>query len=157
MLLQGTSGEFSSPAYVCVGGTFDIFHDGHRKLLEKAREAAGDGKLLVGITSDEFARVGRARKIRSFSERAETVASFLDDLGCRSEIVRLDDFHGPAATDPNFTGIAVSRDTEKNARRVNRMRKERALPPLNIIVIDMVCDENDIPLSSTRIAKRDHD
>ena len=37
---------------VAVGGTFDKFHDGHKKLLSTAFEI-GD-KVEIGVTSDAF-------------------------------------------------------------------------------------------------------
>jgi len=37
---------------VAVGGTFDQFHQGHCKLLEKAFQIGE--KVLIGVTSDQF-------------------------------------------------------------------------------------------------------
>ena len=39
---------------VAVGGTFQYFHDGHTKLIEKAFELAEDGKVHIGLTSDSM-------------------------------------------------------------------------------------------------------
>lgn len=33
-------------------GTFDLFHEGHRCLLDRAREL---GSLVVGVNTDRFA------------------------------------------------------------------------------------------------------
>ena len=36
-------------------GTFDLFHIGHLRLLERAKALAGeDGKLIVAVSTDEF-------------------------------------------------------------------------------------------------------
>ena len=36
-------------------GTFDLFHIGHLRILQRARELAGpDGKLIVAVSSDRF-------------------------------------------------------------------------------------------------------
>ncbi|MDR1815081.1 MAG: aminotransferase class V-fold PLP-dependent enzyme [Clostridiales Family XIII bacterium] len=60
-------------------GTFDLFHEGHRRLLERAK-ALGD-HLIVGVTSDRFDRErGKAGVRQSLLERVENVrASGLAD------------------------------------------------------------------------------
>ena len=36
-------------------GTFDLFHIGHLRLLERAKDLAGEGgKLIVAVSSDKF-------------------------------------------------------------------------------------------------------
>ena len=136
----------------CVGGTFDILHDGHRELLRKAAEASNGEILLVGITSDELASSERERNVRPFSERTDTVGSYLKSLGCRFEIAKLHDFSGPAGCDPGLETIVVSSDTRKNAVRINGMRTENGLAPLEIICIDLVRGNDGVVLSSTLIA-----
>lgn len=53
-------------------GTFDLFHDGHRRLLERAR-ALGD-RLIVGVTTDTYDRSrGKLNVVQSVLERIENV------------------------------------------------------------------------------------
>lgn len=139
---------------VCVGGTFDIFHEGHRRLLRKVVEVARGNGVLIGITSDEFASEFRERKIHSFEQRSEAVSEFLEELGCDFVIVKLHNFHGPAATDPSITGIVVSPDTLENAERINRMRRKNSLAPLKVIEIEMVYGEDGEPVSSSGLAEK---
>lgn len=53
-------------------GTFDLFHDGHRRLLERAREL-GD-RLIVGVTTDTYDRSrGKLNVAQTVLERIENV------------------------------------------------------------------------------------
>lgn len=62
-------------------GTFDLFHVGHLRLLERAR-ALGD-RLIVAVSTDEFnARKGKASVI-SFASRAEVVSA----LSCVDNVI----------------------------------------------------------------------
>ncbi len=48
----------------------DIVHKGHLKMMENAKAIAGkDGKLIVGILTDEAVMEKKARPILSFDER----------------------------------------------------------------------------------------
>lgn len=56
-------------------GTFDFFHDGHRRILERARELAGhSGRLFVGVTSENYDRErGKLNVCQSLINRMEAV------------------------------------------------------------------------------------
>jgi glycerol-3-phosphate cytidylyltransferase len=54
-------------------GTFDLFHIGHLKLLQRARDM-GD-RLIVGVSTDKFNSIKGKRTIIPFDHRAEIVAS----------------------------------------------------------------------------------
>ncbi len=135
----------------CVGGTFDILHEGHERLLCKACEEAEGRTLMVGLTSDRFAASTRNREIRPFKKREEAISSFLEKKRCRFMIIELNDPYGPAAYDPEITSIIVSADTYGNVARINELRKERGLDPLDIVTVDMVCGEDGVVVSATRI------
>lgn len=58
------------------GGTFDLFHFGHSRLLERCKKAAGDnGCLVVSVNTDEFCSQYKELPVCSLSERMEAVAS----------------------------------------------------------------------------------
>lgn len=61
-------------------GTFDLFHVGHVRLLERLSKL-GD-KLIVGISSDEFNKLKGKKSFFSYDERAEIVKSckFVDGV-----------------------------------------------------------------------------
>lgn len=54
-------------------GTFDLLHPGHLFFLKKAKEAAPENKLLVGIISDKITKKvkGDSRPIFTENQRAE--------------------------------------------------------------------------------------
>lgn len=52
-------------------GTFDLFHVGHLRLLQRLK-ALGD-RLIVGVSTDEFNRGKGKQTIIGFSERMEIV------------------------------------------------------------------------------------
>ncbi|MBQ9448202.1 MAG: Gfo/Idh/MocA family oxidoreductase [Victivallales bacterium] len=69
-------------ANVITYGTFDFFHEGHRRILERAREFCGEkGKLFVGVTSENYDRErGKLNVVQSLVERMRQVrASGLAD------------------------------------------------------------------------------
>ncbi|HIE18165.1 TPA: phosphopantetheine adenylyltransferase [Candidatus Bathyarchaeota archaeon] len=137
---------------VGIGGTFDEFHKGHRSLLEKAFEI-GD-LVWIGLSTDEFARkLRKEHEIASYENRMEDLKCFLKEKGLlsRAKITPLDDPYGPAVISREIEAIVVSRETEPGARRINLLRRENGLPPLEVIVIDMVPAENHVPISTTRI------
>lgn len=54
-------------------GTFDLFHIGHLRLLERAA-ALGD-RLVVGISTDEFDRLKGKACVQPYEERAAIVGA----------------------------------------------------------------------------------
>jgi len=54
-------------------GTFDLFHVGHIRLLKRLKDMGG--KLIVGISSDEFNSIKGKQSFYSYEERAEIVLS----------------------------------------------------------------------------------
>lgn len=61
-------------------GTFDIFHVGHLRLLQRAR-ALGD-RLVVGVSTDEFNATKGKKSVFSYEERAQILASvrYVDEV-----------------------------------------------------------------------------
>ena len=60
---------------VAVGGTFDKFHDGHKKLLSTAFELGN--RIEIGVTSDAFG--GLKGEIDSCEERMNNLKLFFKD------------------------------------------------------------------------------
>ncbi|WP_366928004.1 adenylyltransferase/cytidyltransferase family protein [Sulfurovum sp.] len=62
-------------------GTFDMFHIGHLKLLQRAKEY-GD-KLIVAVSTDEFNEQKGKKTLISFAQRSEIVAN----IKCVDEVI----------------------------------------------------------------------
>jgi len=137
---------------VAVGGTFDLFHRGHRVLLMKAFKVGN--RVLIGLCSDNFVKkMRKPHRIASYAKRLEDLEKLLRKTGVleRAEITPLDDAYGITLSDKRIDAIVVSEETEPRARQINEKRKSMGLSPLPIITVNMVLSEDHYPISSTRI------
>ena len=144
---------------VVLGGTFDPVHDGHRALFERAFEL---GDVTVGLTSDDLAPKTRSvdRNVRPFDARRRDLESELEGFAAEYdrdfEVRELTEPTG-IATEPGFDVLIVSPETEDGGRKVNEIREERGLDPLEIEVVDHVIAEDGDIISSTRIVQGEID
>jgi pantetheine-phosphate adenylyltransferase len=137
---------------VAMGGTFDLFHRGHRTLILKAFEIGNH--VIIGLCSDDFLKkLRKPHGIASYAQRLEELKGFLkkNDFLEMAEIVPLDDAYGVTLSDKRIDAIIVSDETEPRAHEINEKRKSLGMPPLPIVAVKMVLSEDHYPISSTRI------
>ncbi|MDD3985668.1 MAG: phosphopantetheine adenylyltransferase [Methanobacterium sp.] len=138
---------------VAVGGTFDKFHYGHRRLIDIAFEI-GD-HVVIGVTSNIFG--GVKGKIEHCNIRMSNLRSLLEKKHQNYDIQELNDPYGTTILDESIDAIVVSEETEPTAFKINKIRKEIGMKPLDIVTIGMVLAADGIPISSTRIRKGEID
>src|SRR5260370_32846149 len=136
---------------VATGGTFDQFHAGHRRLLEKSFEL-GD-EVVIGLTSDEFARKEGKVPKQPYQRRKAQLEAYIRQSfpGRRHTIAKLDDFFGPGIASKEVEALVASPETGKRVELANKLRAERGFPPLELVVVDWVVADDGRPISSSRI------
>ena len=142
---------------VATGGTFDHLHRGHVALLRRSFEA-GDA-VVIGVTSDAFARREGKKPDQSYVQRVKALETFIQKAfpGRKYFIAKLDDYFGPGIASPDVQAIVVSKETAKRVGIANALRKEKGYPPLETVEVDFVLAQDSKPISSTRIRKGEID
>jgi cytidyltransferase-like protein len=139
---------------VAMGGTFDVLHRGHRKLLRQA--FAVGRKVMIGVTTDEFARkLHKPHKFDPYPKRKKDLERLLArwDVLSRAEIVPLYDRFGPTVNDSRIDALVVSKRTIKTAYEINALRKKKGMKPIAVDPIDLILAQDKRPISSTRIRR----
>jgi cytidyltransferase-like protein len=142
---------------VATGGTFDHIHRGHFALLTQSFEV-GD-VVVIGVTSDEFARREGKTPDQTYDERVKALEGFIHSRfpGRRYRIAKLDDYYGPGIASPEVEAIVVSRETASRVPLANSLRESKGFSPLEVVVVDYVLADDSKPISSTRIRKGEID
>ena len=139
---------------VAVGGTFDILHIGHDKLLAKAFEL---GELVfVGVTGDRLvSKLNKDHPVRKFALRRRDLRRLLKARGWlrRARITELKDPFVPATRRKRLDAHVVSEETRSNGLRVNALRQNQGLKSLRLYVVRMVRTKDGQLLSDTRIRR----
>ena len=142
---------------VCIGGTFNPLHKGHKMLIRTACDTAGKkGSVFIGITVGEM--IKNKAHVNTYDVRKKTVELFLADLECsdRCTIMPIKTRYGPAVSG-DFDAIVVSTETVLTAIEINEKRKLLRKRPLKIIEIPLVLADDTLPISSTRIRNKEID
>ena len=108
---------------VAMGGTFDVLHRGHRRLLKRA--FAVGRKVMIGVTSDAFARkLHKPHKVDPYEVRKRYVERLLSRWGLlsRAQIVQLTDRYGPTVDNSSIEALVVSKRTINTGYEINSKR-----------------------------------
>jgi pantetheine-phosphate adenylyltransferase len=142
---------------VCIGGTFNILHSGHKQLIKKAFETAGiKGSVFIGLTSKNFTK--NKKNVKPLEQRKKALEQYLSEEGFlnRTIIKPITDKYGPSI-DEEFDAIVVSPETIKTAEEINYKRRKKEKKVLKIIQISFVLAKDGMPISSSRINNKEID
>lgn len=134
---------------VALGGSFEALHIGHQHLINEA-VAIGDN-IIVGVTSDNLVSGKKLYKISKYLNRKMYVVKALSSRNAVHSIVKLKNIYGPTIRDRDIKVLIVTSETYNNAKKINRMRRERGLPPLILYVAGYIRGEYNFPICSTFI------
>ena len=137
---------------VALGGTFGKVHYGHLLLLLIGVKCGR--RVVIGVTTDEFAMtLGKKYDVPPFEERVQRLKGVLAERKWinKCSIIPLSDPYGMAIQEPGLDALITSPFTHFRGVEINRIRGERGLKPLRIIVCPLVVAWDGKPISSTRI------
>ena len=142
---------------VALGGTFDIIHRGHLELLKGAFSISS--KVIIGLTSDEFARKKGKDPEHNYSQRSRTLEDVIKENFPNSQygISKLENDFGPAVLEKEVQALVVSDETAHKGAELNRLRAQRNSPPVEVIVIPLTLAKDGTRISTTRIKKSEID
>lgn len=138
-----------------VAGTFSYLHRGHIDLLNRAIKT---GKyIIVGITSEEYAKMTKHYEPPSYDLRVQGVEDYLTKRGAKFAIKKLENNQGDSTTKENYSTIVVSEETKMSALTINKKRVLNGLKPLKVAVVRSRVADDGFILSSTRISNDEID
>jgi pantetheine-phosphate adenylyltransferase len=142
---------------VATGGTFDILHKGHYMLLQKSFEVGR--QIIIGVSSDSYATRKQKKIINNYDIRQENLNKFINKNFKKSNysIYELDDFYGPTVLTRDVQAIITTESSLENCLKINRLRKSKGIPQLEIILVPLEEDKEGKVISSTRIRKGEID
>ncbi len=142
---------------VATGGTFDVIHKGHLALLEKSFSVSD--YVIIGLTSDKLAAKKGKKISNDYTHRFESLKTTIEEnfQNSKYQISKLDNDFGPAVLEGKVQALVVSEETSSQGDILNKLRSEKNLPKVDVIVVPMVLAKDGERISSTRIRNSEID
>jgi len=142
---------------IATGGTFDIIHKGHLELLKKAFEISSN--VIIGLTSDEFVEKKGKKIVNDYSSRLATLISVIEQKFPNSSfrISKLENDFGPAVLEEGVQALIVSEEKSLQGKVLNKLRAEKNLSKVEIVVVPMALAKDGKRISTTRIRNSEID
>eukprot|EP01065_Artemidia_motanka_P051116 TRINITY_DN8910_c0_g1_i1.p1 TRINITY_DN8910_c0_g1~~TRINITY_DN8910_c0_g1_i1.p1 ORF type:complete len:743 (+),score=222.02 TRINITY_DN8910_c0_g1_i1:102-2330(+) len=139
---KGAGDPITQYSAVCMGGTFDRLHLGHKLLLAAAAATVKPGgRLFCGCTGEKLLRDKRLGELlEGVGYRSAVVAEFLRSVrpDVKYEVGELEDGYGPSIHDPAFEAIVVSEETVSGGMKCNEKRAEKSMSEMAVVTVGLV-------------------
>lgn len=138
--------------HVALGGTFDHFHIGHKKIISKTLELSHT--ITIGLSTEKlYKKKPFSTSIESYQKRQKAILNYITVLKFIGKVhfIKLTDIYGTAISDKSLEAIVVTEETNANAQKINAKRKEDHRGPLKIITIPLVKGDDNQIIRSERI------
>ena len=144
-------------ALVATGGTFDIIHKGHFALLSTSFDISH--KVIIGITGDDLAKRRGKKPLHNYQQRLENLNNLLLKKFPKSlfTISKLENDFGPAVLEREVEALVVSDETSHQGSVLNKLRSEKNLPPVRIVIVPMCLAKDGKRISTTRVKNSEID
>lgn len=129
---------------VCIGGTFDGIHAGHKLLFNEATKLCKE-RLVVGVTDTSMIKSKILWElIAPVDERIHEVREYLTVLNqnLTYDIVPINDIYGPTIVEEDLQCIVVSKETFRGADKINEARLEKGWPKLEVHIVNLLEEES---------------
>jgi pantetheine-phosphate adenylyltransferase len=142
---------------VALGGTFDIIHKGHLALLSKAFSISSHA--IIGLAGDDLVEKMGKKLVNNYSKRLGILQSTIKENFPNSSftISKLENDFGPAAIEGNVDALVVSEETSNKGEILNKLRQEKNLPQVQVVIVPMILAEDGGRISTTRIRNSEID
>ncbi len=142
---------------VALGGTFDLLHKGHVELLRNGFEISS--KVIIGLSSDEFAKRKGKNLIHDYKQRYKVLENTIKKNfpDAKYEISKLENDFGPAVLEKEVKALVVSEETAFQGNELNKLRKQRNLPDVEVLVVPMALAKDGKRISTSRIRNSEID
>lgn len=142
---------------VALGGTFDLIHQGHIELLRKSFSISS--KVIIGLTSDEFAQKKGKNLLNGYLQRYRNLEEIITKNfpNTKYEISKLENDFGPAVLEKDVEALILSEETSFQGKELNRLRRQRNIPDVEIVIVPMVLAKDGKRISTSRIKNSEID